>query len=197
MNIVKKFLLQLIELHVWFFGIFPTLLGMFARRLVYTPLFKKCGKSCKFGMGMTILGFENITIGYNGLFMKNTYIYANESTGLQIGNNFALNSNSQIGASGGGIVIGDNVMIGPNCILRAADHKHERVDIPMRDQGHVGGKILIEDDVWIGANCTILKNVRVGKGAIVAAGCVVTKDVDPYTIVGGVPNKLIKKRNYE
>ena len=64
----------------------------------------------------------------------------------------------------------------------------------MRDQGHVAGVITIESDVWIGANTTIVGGVRVGQGSVVAAGAVVVRDVEPYTIVGGVPARFIKKR---
>jgi len=65
---------------------------------------------------------------------------------------------------------------------------------PIRDQGHRPGEIIVEDDVWLGANVTVIGSVRVGQGAVVAAGAVVTKDVEPYSIVGGVPAKFIKKR---
>jgi galactoside O-acetyltransferase len=64
----------------------------------------------------------------------------------------------------------------------------------MNKQGHSGGTIVIVDDVWIGSNTTITRNVRIGSHSIVGAGAVVTKDVDPYSIVGGVPSKLIKYR---
>ena len=57
------------------------------------------------------------------------------------------------------------------------------------------GKITIEDDVWIGSNVVILPNVTIGKGSIVAAGAVVTTNVIPFTIVGGIPAKEIGKRN--
>ena len=56
------------------------------------------------------------------------------------------------------------------------------------------GDIIIEDDVWIGANCIILSGVKISRGAIIAAGSVVIKDVAPFTIVGGVPARLIKER---
>lgn len=56
------------------------------------------------------------------------------------------------------------------------------------------GDVVIEDDVWIGANCIILSGVRIGRGAIVAAGSVVNKNIEPYSIVAGVPAKMIKKR---
>ena len=64
----------------------------------------------------------------------------------------------------------------------------------MNKQGHPGGTIIIENDVWMGANTTITRNVKIGSHSIVGAVAVVTKDVDPYSIVGGVPSKLIKYR---
>lgn len=168
--------------------------GCKQRYLKYKTLFAACGEGVYFGQNITILGFENIKIGSNINIMSNSYLYANDGGLLIIGDNFSSHNGVLMGASGGIISIGNNVGIGPYTVLRAADHVYSRMDIPIREQGHVGGEIVIEDDVWIGANCTILKDVRIGKGAIVAAGCVVTKDVEPYTIVGGVPNKLIKKR---
>lgn len=84
-------------------------------------------------------------------------------------------------------------MIGPNVVIRAADHGLSK-DILIRKQQHIGGIIIIEDDVWIGSNAVILKDVKLGKGCVIAAGAVVTKDVEPYTIVGGVPAKKIAER---
>jgi len=57
-----------------------------------------------------------------------------------------------------------------------------------------GGGITVNKNVWIGANSVVLQNVTIGEGAVVASGSVVTKDVEPYTIVGGIPAKFIKKR---
>jgi galactoside O-acetyltransferase len=62
------------------------------------------------------------------------------------------------------------------------------------NQKHSGGQIVIEDDVWIGSNAVILRNVRLGHGCVVAAGAVVTKDVDPFSVVGGVPARKISER---
>ena len=81
--------------------------------------------------------------------------------------------------------------IGTGTVLRAANHRIDRTDIPMMDQGHVPGEIHIEEDVWIGANCVITADVRIGRGAVVGAGAVVTHDVAPYAIVGGVPARVI------
>ena len=111
-----------------------------------------------------------------------------------MGNNFTMNSNSQLGASFGKIIIGDDCAVGPNCVLRAANHTFDDPTIPFRKQGHTYGEIIIEDDVWIASNCVITANTKIGKGSVVAAGSVVTKDVEPYSVVGGVPAKLIKKR---
>lgn len=97
---------------------------------------------------------------------------------------------------GGRICIGSNILIGPNVVLRASNHIYKNRDVLIRHQGHESGIIEISDDVWIGANVTVLPNVRIHKGAVVAAGAVVTKDVEEYTIVGGIPAKEISKRDH-
>lgn len=114
---------------------------------------------------------------------------------MRIGNWVSVNTNVQIGAADSGeIIIGNDVLIGPNVVIRASNHVYDRVDIPIREQGHSGGKIVIEDDVWIAANAVVLPDVVIGKVAVVAAGAVVTSDVPPYQIVGGVPSKIIANR---
>jgi galactoside O-acetyltransferase len=85
-------------------------------------------------------------------------------------------------------------MIAPNCVLVAFSHGFRDLNIPMIDQPYEDAAIIIDDDVWIGANCTITKGVRFGKGCIVGANSLVTKDVEPYSIVGGVPAKVIGTR---
>ncbi len=94
----------------------------------------------------------------------------------------------------GGVKIGNYVRITAHTIIVAPQHIFKRRDIPICEQGIESKGIIIEDDVWIGAHCTILDGVKIGKGAIIAAGAVVTKDVAPYSTVGGVPAKLIKVR---
>jgi galactoside O-acetyltransferase len=95
-----------------------------------------------------------------------------------------------------GAEIGDYVMIAPNVSLVANMHKHDRIDIPMVFQGKIIGNIvIIEDDVWIGRNAIVMPGVRIGKGSIIAAGAVVTTDIPPYSIAGGIPAKVIKQRN--
>lgn len=98
------------------------------------------------------------------------------------------------------IYIGNYVMFGPNVTIRGGNHridilgKHiyevkEDEKLPENDQD-----VVVEDGVWVGCNVTILKGVKVGRGAVVAAGAVVTKNVPPYSIVGGNPAKVLKER---
>jgi acetyltransferase-like isoleucine patch superfamily enzyme len=95
----------------------------------------------------------------------------------------------------GGVTIGDDVMIAAFCSIFAANHKIDRIDIPMRQQGMITkGGIVIENDVWLGTHCVILDGVRIGTGSVIAAGAVVSKDVEPYSIIGGVPAKVIGTR---
>ena len=134
----------------------------------------------------------DIKIGHRFNSMSNCYLYAKDGI-LKIGNNVSINTNVQLGASGGRIVIGDNVLIGPNVVLRAADHGIARSSI-IRSQPHKGGEIIVEDDVWIGSNAVILRNVKLGLGCVVAAGSVVTGNVEPYVVVGGIPARKISER---
>ena len=112
--------------------------------------------------------------------------------GRKLGNNSGLGSNAQIGKY---TEIGDNVMMGPNVTIITRNHQFDDINIPMNQQGYYDYEpVIIEDDVWIGNNVIILPGVHIKKGSIIGAGAVVTKDVEPYTIVGGVPAKYIKSR---
>ena len=92
------------------------------------------------------------------------------------------------------ISIGNDVNVGPYAAIIPSTHNYNRTDIPINKQGHTPGKIKIRDDVWVGSHVTILKDVVIGEGSIIAAGAVVIRDVEPYSIVGGVPANLIRKR---
>ena len=94
-----------------------------------------------------------------------------------------------------GSIIGENVMMGPNCYIHSVNHRFDRIDIPMTKQGNSEPKpVIIDDDVWIGYGAIIMSGVHIAQGAVVAAGAVVVKDVPAYAIVGGVPAKVIKYR---
>lgn len=113
---------------------------------------------------------------------------------VQMGHGSSISNNSFLNGGIEGIFIGNDVMIAPNCVLVAFDHGMHNLEIPMSKQDWIYAKVVIEDDVWIGANCTITKGVHIGKGSIVGSNSVVTKDVAPYSIVGGVPAKVIGSR---
>ncbi len=94
----------------------------------------------------------------------------------------------------GGVEIGDRTLIGYRTQIISSNHTIPAVGLPFPISGDEHKKIIIEKDVWIGANCVITAGVRIGEGAVVAAGAVVTKDVESNAIVGGVPAKLIRYR---
>lgn len=94
----------------------------------------------------------------------------------------------------GGLRIGRNVLIAHNSSLIAEDHGYATRRIPIRRQPKTPGPIVVEDDVWIGCGVRVLKGVTIGQGAIIAAGAVVTKDVPPFAIVGGIPGRVLAMR---
>ncbi|SDY54135.1 maltose O-acetyltransferase [Proteiniborus ethanoligenes] len=111
---------------------------------------------------------------------------------IEIGDNSGLGINCSVS---GPLKIGRDVMMGPEVMIFTSNHEISDVNIPMIEQGDTPKKaVLIEDDVWIGARAIILPGVHIRKGAVVAAGAVVTKDVPSYAIVGGNPAKIIKYR---
>lgn len=134
--------------------------------------------------------FKKIT----GCYSKNLNIQKN----CYFEDNVFIGNNSGIGANSivlGPTNIGENVMMGPDVKIFTRNHRFDRIDIPMIEQGFSDSvPVNISDDVWIGANVIILPGVKIGKGVIIAAGAVVTKNVDDYSIVAGVPAKVIKKR---
>jgi acetyltransferase-like isoleucine patch superfamily enzyme len=93
----------------------------------------------------------------------------------------------------GGVTIGDRVYTSPFSQIIAVNHIFDDPHSPFIEQGITAQGITIEDDVWIGSGAIITDGVTVGRGAVVAAGAVVTKDVPPHTVVGGVPAKVIKE----
>jgi galactoside O-acetyltransferase len=110
---------------------------------------------------------------------------------LNIGNHVQINAGTTIY---GKVLIGNYVMIAPNCVLAGGNHIFSDTEIPIMFQNSVEKGIVIEDDVWIGANCSIVDGVTIGKGAIIGANSVVTKDVAPLSIVFGNPAKFVKWR---
>jgi maltose O-acetyltransferase len=148
-----------------------TLWARFVRRLVCRPLFKYAGR--------------NINIEKGAAFGNGSQI--------EIGDNSGIGINCQLF---GPVKIGCDVMMASDVIILTANHKFDRLDIPMCQQGsNSHSPVIIEDDVWIGTRVIVLPGVKIAKGAIVGAGAIVTKDVPEYAVAAGNPARVIKYRN--
>ena len=137
--------------------------------LVKRILNEKCGVNLEIEANVLMGKFDDVSIGDN--------VQINEKCRLR------------------NVSIGNDVMIAPEVYILHSGHIFSSKEITMRFQGEKFYYLtIIEDDVWIGSRAIINAGKKIGKGAIVAAGSVVTKDVEPYTIVGGNPAKFIKFR---
>jgi acetyltransferase-like isoleucine patch superfamily enzyme len=163
------------ELWAWFEFLlrpWPGRLGMWLRGGLYIPFFRRCRVGLKVSEGTHIWHPWKITIGRR----------------VRIGRGCHLNAVDDIH-------IGDCVMIGPYVIITTANHVRADVAVPMKEQGLETSPVLIGSDCWIGAHAVILPGVTIGQGSVVAAGAVVTKDVEAYSIVGGVPARPLRSRD--
>jgi acetyltransferase-like isoleucine patch superfamily enzyme len=109
-----------------------------------------------------------------------------------------IGDNTHLGLSNtliGPVRIGNNTIFAQNIVLSGLNHGYSNPDIPIKDQKETTADIVVEEDCWIGANSVIVAGVTIGKHSIVAGGSVVTKNVPPYTIVGGNPAKVLKQYN--
>ena len=124
--------------------------------------------------------------------------------GVRIGRKCFVHKNTQIGDYSGvgyaceinnGVTIGRDVMMGPYVIIYTQNHCTSNPDIPMRKQGmRELQPVIIEDDVWVGARAIILPGVTIGKGSVIGAGAVVSKNVPPYSVFVGNPGRVVKNR---
>lgn len=140
------------------------------RYFLVRRVFKKCGK--------------NVNIE-RGAYFQNGF-------DIEIGDNSGLGINANVPND---LIVGDNVLMGPEVMIFSNTHHYEKKDHLIREQGYDKPKpVIIEDDVWIGARAIILGGIHIHKGAVIGAGSVVTKNVEPYTVVAGVPAKEINRR---
>ncbi len=144
-----------------------------AKRIRYwicKHMFAKCGK--------------NVNVEHGAVIGSGRHI--------EIGDNSGIGVNCRVAAT---VRIGQNVMMGPDVVILSGNHNFGRLDIPMNKQGgSPQNPVTIEDDVWIGTRAIILPGRRIGKGSIIGAGSVVTKNIEPYSIVGGNPARVIGSR---
>lgn len=118
--------------------------------------------------------------------------------GAEISPNATLGNDSELGTRclvQANVHIGDNVIMGPDIKIYSRNHKFDRLDLPIQQQGKNYYQTYIGNDVWLGANVIVTAGCKIGNHVIVAAGAVVTKDIPDYAISGGVPAKVLKYRN--
>jgi len=146
---------------------------------------------CRSDRGV-VLG-DGVTIGRAVSIRPSSYYGHTRGEGLVVGAGSAIGALSWIGASGH-VAIGADVLVGPRVTILPENHVFRSVERTIKSQGVAREGVIIEDDCWIGSGSTILAGVRIGRGSIVAAGAVVTDDVAPFSVVGGVPARVLKSR---
>jgi acetyltransferase-like isoleucine patch superfamily enzyme len=114
---------------------------------------------------------------------------------VAVGDNCYLGAGAQLYPWDAPIELGNNVLAAAWVRMITASHVFDTVELPIAKQGYAVAPIVVHDDVWIGFGAVILPGVTIGRGSIVGAGAVVTGDVAPYSVVGGVPARLIRKRS--
>src|SRR5512135_250438 len=201
---------------LFLFGWIPTILGVGLRGLFYRLVLHMDGVAA-IESRVRLRFADHIRLGQGVYLDEGVYLHACPR-GIEIGprsivmhgavlhvynfrnlphSRIKIGSDSLIGEYSvirgqGGVQIGDRVYTSPFTQIIAVNHVFDDPDRPFIEQGITAEGIVIEDDVWLGSGAIITDGVRVGKGAVVAAGAVVTKDVPPHTVVGGVPAKIIK-----
>lgn len=155
--------------------------------------FSSLGDNVLFEEGVLVFHPENIEIGNNVYIGHRTILKAYHLNKLQIGNNTWIGQDCFFHSSGG-IVIGNEVGIGPKVSILTSQHRPDDSNESVLFSPLEFKPVTLEDGCDIGVNSTILPGVTIGKGAIIAAGAVVNKNVPPYEIWGGVPAKKIADR---
>lgn len=212
---IGRYLLE--QLVFALFGWIPTIVGIAIRGIAYRIILRMKG-SAAIENNVRLRFADHITLGQGSYLDQGTYLHACPNgidigqgtivmhgavlhvynfrglpqSGITIGRDSLVGEYSVIRGQGG-VTIGDRVYTSPFTQIIAVNHVFGDPDRPFVEQGITAEGIVIEDDVWLGAGAIITDGVRVGKGAVVAAGAVVTGNVEPHTVVGGVPAKVIKK----
>ena len=164
-------------------------------KLFLNPLKHKKGKRTLIRRNnrMDVLPFHNFEVG------KDSTI-EDFSTISNVVGDVIIGDHTRIGIGDviiGPVNIGNDVIFAQNVVLSGLNHSYEDISIPTRRQKVKTKTIIVKDEVWIGANAVVTAGVTIGKHSIVAAGCVVVKDVPSYSIVGGNPGRILKQYNPE
>ena len=168
------------------------------RVLIGKLLYNSIAKHMPLSDGRMSFGSKKLRAFCGKLILNHCGSDVNIEKGAQFSTEVSLGDHSGIGVNAmisSHVTIGNDVMMGPECIILTSNHGMERKDIPMWQQPFSEPRpVVIGDDVWIGARVIILPGVHVGSGSVIGAGSVVTKDVAPGSIVAGNPARLIRMR---
>jgi acetyltransferase-like isoleucine patch superfamily enzyme len=144
------------------------------------------------GAELVAQGDEQIVLGDHCTVYRGALLYPYGGR-IKIGNRVGINPYCVIYGHGG-VTIGNDVMIATGCVIIPANHNITDLDRPMNSQGLTTKGIVIEDDVWLAARVTVLDGVHIGRGAVIGAGAVVTKEIPAYAIAVGVPARVVGSR---
>lgn len=161
---------------------------------IKVPRFLRLGKQCRLQSGcfIDVPGPHEMVLGDKVHINRGAYLGA--FAPLRIGDRTDINRNASIDARGE-VTIGCDVLVGPCAQIIAYQHAFASPERPINTQGLVAGRIAIGDDVWIGAGAIILAGVTIGEGSIIGAGAVVTRSCPSYSILAGVPARIIGTRD--
>lgn len=199
----------------------PGAVGMLLRKIFWPKMFRKCGRGTVFGAGVVVrhpgkisLGenvvisehcvldgrhsddIEAIAIGDNTI-MSNNVMLSCKNGRISVGANVGINAQSIIQSTfGNGVTIGNDCVIGQRCFLIGGGNYHvENPEGLIREQEILDdGGVEVETNVWLGAHVTVLGGVKIGQGSIGAAGSVISKSVEPFSVCMGVPARVVRNR---
>ncbi len=158
------------------------------------------GKFLKLGQNvhLSALGTKGIIIGNNVSIGSYSHLIVSTTLNnigkyIQIEDNVGIGEYSYIGGAGG-VLIGKNTIVGQYLSIHPENHKYQNTDILIKNQGVSRQGVTVGENCWLGSKVTILDGVSIGANSVIAAGAVVTRSFPAYSVIGGVPAKLIKSR---
>jgi acetyltransferase-like isoleucine patch superfamily enzyme len=205
------------EVKVFLFGDLTGGAGYFLRKTFYGGMLRKAGRGVIYGRGLVLrhprkislgdhvslddnvmldasgAGEQGITLG-DGVIVSRNCVLQGKTGPVMIGNRADIGCDC-VFSSISGIEIGASTLIAAHCYIGGGQYHSDRLDVPMMDQGiYSTGPVVLGEDVWLGAGVIVLDGVRVGRGSIIGAGSVVTREIPKYSIAVGVPARVVKVR---